>query len=95
MEKEGQITQRTARSRQLTDEREALSREIARLTEQKEAKDAEYDSTVAKLWEEYELSLSDAQELCVEFDSVTELRRLVGEVRRQDPRARQRQRRRH
>ena len=81
MEKEGQITQRTARSRQLTDEREALSREIARLTEQKEAKDAEYDSTVAKLWEEYELSLSDAQELCVEFDSVTELRRLVGEVR--------------
>ena len=36
---------------------------------------------MAKLWEEYELCLSDAQELCVEFDSVTELRRLVGEVR--------------
>lgn len=81
MEKEGQITQRTARSRGLTDERESLSREIARLTEQKEAKDAEYDATVAKLWEEYELSLSDAQALCVEFDSVTELRRQVGEVR--------------
>ena len=36
MEKEGGITQQTARVRKITDEREALGREIARLTEQKE-----------------------------------------------------------
>lgn len=36
--------------RKITDEREALGREIARLTEQKEQKDAEYEQTVAKLW---------------------------------------------
>ena len=41
----------------------------------------EYDQTIAKLWEEYQLTMSDAQPLCVEFESVTELRRQVGEVR--------------
>ena len=67
--------------RRLTDEREALGREAARLTEQKEAKDAEYEQTVAKLWDEYELGLSEAQALCVPFESITELRRNVTEVR--------------
>ena len=81
MEKEGRITQQTARVRKITDEREALGREIARLTEQKEQKDAEYEQTVAKLWEEYELTLSAAQELCVPFESGAELRRQVSEVR--------------
>ena len=81
MEKEGGITQQTARVRKITDEREALGREIARLTEQKEQKDAEYEQTVAKLWEEYELTLSAAQELCVPFERGAELRRQVSEVR--------------
>ena len=81
MEKEGGITQQTARVRKITDEREALGREIARLTEQKEQKGAEYEQTVAKLWEEYELTLSAAQELCVPFESGAELRRQVSEVR--------------
>lgn len=67
--------------RKITDEREALGREIARLTEQKEQKDAEYEQTVAKLWEEYELTLSAAQELCVPFESGAELRLQVSEVR--------------
>ncbi len=81
LEKEGATSQNTALVRRLTDEREALGREAARLAEQKEQKDAEYDSTVAKLWEEYELVLSDAEALCVPFENVTQLRRDVGEVR--------------
>lgn len=81
IEKEGAITQQSAKLRRLTDEREALGREAARLTEQKEAKDAEYEQTVAKLWDEYELGLSEAQALCVPFESITELRRNVTEVR--------------
>ena len=81
VEKEGSITRQNQRLRQLTDEREGLSREVARLTEQKEAKDAEYEQTVARLWEEYELAPGDAEALCVPFDGVTELRRRVAEVR--------------
>ncbi|MBP8855057.1 MAG: chromosome segregation protein SMC [Oscillospiraceae bacterium] len=79
--KEGEITGQTALVRQITDKREELSREVARLTERKTALETEYDQTIAKLWEEYELTLGDAQGLCVEFDTITELRRLVGEVR--------------
>ena len=36
---------------------------------------------MAKLWDEYELGLSEAQALCVPFESITELRRNVTEVR--------------
>ncbi len=81
MEKEGSINQQRQRQRQLTDEREALSREVARLTEQREAKETEYEQTVSKLWDEYELTLPDAEALCVPFETVTDLRRQVAEVR--------------
>jgi len=48
-----------------------MGREMARLAERKAAADSEYDQTVAKLWDEYQLSVSQAEELCVEFDSLT------------------------
>lgn len=81
LEKEGSITRQSARVRELSDQREELSREITRLDERRVALETEYDATTAKLWEEYELTLSDAAELCVPFESVTDLRRQVGEVR--------------
>ena len=67
--------------RALSEEKEQLSKEVARLEERKNALETEYDSTIAKLWEEYELTLSEAAALTVEFSSVTDLRRQVGEVR--------------
>ena len=65
----------------LSEERERMSGEMARLAERKAAAETEYDQTVAKLWEEYQLTPGDAAGLCVEFDSAAELRRLVAEVR--------------
>ncbi len=81
MEREGQITEQTRRSREITEQREALSREISRLDERKKALETEYDQTIARLWEEYELTLSDAEALCVPFESTAELRSQVAEVR--------------
>lgn len=78
---EGEITGQTTRVRQITDKREELSREVARLTERKAALELEYDQTIAKLWEEYELTFNDATQYCVEFDTITELKRIVGELR--------------
>lgn len=78
---EGTITGQTQKVRQITDQREELSKEVARLTERRTALELEYDQTTAKLWEEYELTVNDAQQFCVEFDTITELRRLVGEIR--------------
>nr|WP_207721060.1 chromosome segregation protein SMC [Anaerofilum hominis] len=83
LEKEGSITRQNARMRELTAQREELSREITRLDERRTALETEYDATTAKLWEEYELTLSDAAALSVPFESVTELRRGVAEVRGQ------------
>ena len=81
MEREGEVTEQTRRSRQITEQRESLSREISRLDERKKALETEYDQTIARLWEEYELTLSDAEALCVPFESTAELRSQVAEVR--------------
>ncbi|MDL2324662.1 chromosome segregation protein SMC [Ruminococcaceae bacterium OttesenSCG-928-A16] len=81
IEKEGSITGQTTRERAITAEREDLGREIARLTEQKATLETRYDSTIAQLWEEYELTLSAAEAICVPFTSAAELRREVGELR--------------
>ena len=40
-----------------------------------------YDATAAKLWDEYQLTVSQAEELCVEFDSLTALRAQVADLR--------------
>ena len=74
-------TEATARARAAADEREKMSQEMARLAERKTAAEAEYDQTIAKLWEEYQLSVSEAEKLCVPFENVTALRAQVAEVR--------------
>ncbi len=81
MELEGSISRQSQEIRNITDQREKMSGEMARLAERKAAAEIEYDQSTAKLWEEYQLTMSDAQQLCVEFESVTELRRQVAEVR--------------
>ena len=81
MEKEGEANQKALKVRAITDQREKMSQEMARLAERKAAAEVEYDQTILKLWEEYQLTLTDAQSLCVEFDNAADLRRQVGEVR--------------
>ena len=81
MEKEAEITRLGQENRNLTDEREKMSGEMARLAERRAAAEEELNTTAAKLWEEYQLAESEAEALCVPFDTVTELRRQVSEVR--------------
>ena len=81
LEAEGRSAEQNQQVRALSEERERMSGEMARLAERKAAAETEYDQTVAKLWEEYQLTPGDAAGLCVEFDSAAELRRLVAEVR--------------
>ncbi len=49
-------TEALARARTAADSREEMGREMARLAERKAAAETEYDQTVAKLWDEYQLS---------------------------------------
>ena len=74
-------TETLARARTAADSREEMSREMARLAERKAAAESEYDQIVAKLWDEYQLSVSQAEALCVEFDSLPALRAQVADLR--------------
>ena len=74
-------TETLGRARTAADSREEMSREMARLAERKAAAESEYDQTVAKLWDEYQLSVSQAEALCVEFDSLPALRAQVADLR--------------
>ena len=74
-------TETLVRARTAADSREEMSREMARLAERKAAAESEYDQTVARLWDEYQLSVSQAEALCVEFDSLPALRAQVADLR--------------
>ena len=81
MIQEGLTTRQSQQSRNVTDQREKMSQEMARLTERKAAAETDYDQTVAKLWEEYQLTPHDAEGQCVPFESAADLRREVQELR--------------
>lgn len=81
MEKEGAITQQNQQMRTITQQQEGLTREISRLEEQKKTMEAEYDQTVAKLWDEYQLTFSYAKELCIDFESAIQLKQQVSWIR--------------
>mgnify|MGYP002958230307 CR=1 FL=1 len=81
MEKEAAVTRLTQENRTLTDERERMSGEMARLAERRTAAETELNDTNSKLWEEYQLTEGEARSHCVPFESLTELRRSVAEVR--------------
>ena len=83
MEKEGSISQQMQHQRRVADDREKMSQEIARLNERKAGAEKEYDQVIAKLWEEYQLTLSDAQSLCVPYESLVQLRQEVMQTRSQ------------
>ena len=81
LERQQAETETIARARTSADSREEMGREMARLAERKAAAETEYDQTVAKLWDEYQLSVSQAEELCIEFESLTALRAQVADLR--------------
>ena len=81
LERQQAETETLARARTSADSREEMGREMARLAERKAAAETEYDQTVAKLWDEYQLSVSQAEEICIEFESLTALRAQVADLR--------------
>ena len=74
-------TEALAKGRAASDEREEMGREMARLAERKAAAESEYDQMAAKLWDEYQLTLSQAEALCVEFENINALRVQVADLR--------------
>ncbi len=67
---EQQATAQRQLQRQLSDEKEKSSAEVARLTERHLTMQKEFDDIIAKLWDEYELTKSDAQKISVKIENI-------------------------
>ncbi len=73
---------RTA-EKEKTSEREKLSGELARLSERKINMQNEYESTVNKLYDEYELTRSEAEALNIVIDNIQEAHRTLNSIKAQ------------
>ena len=81
MERQAAESKAQAAARAAAENREDASREMARLSERKSAAEGEYDQLAAKLWDEYQLTPTEAAKFCVEYASLAALRAQVAEVR--------------
>ncbi len=65
------------------DEKENLSGEINRVSERKKSCNADFDKLVGQLWEQYELTRSEAVEQAQQLDDLNEANKRLAELRNQ------------
>ena len=78
---EAQITKLHAAEREISARREQVSRELAGHQAGKAALQGEYDQIIAKLWDEYELTRSQAAQLAQELPGKDKAQRRLSELR--------------
>ena len=67
--------------REKTAKREQISGELARLIERKEVMMREYDEVIAKLFDEYQLTRSEAENLGIEIEKPNEAKKTLSEIK--------------
>ncbi len=67
--------------REKTSRREQIGGELARLTERKEVMLREYDEVIRKLYDEYELTRSEAEKVATEPENPAEAKRTLAEIK--------------
>jgi len=67
--------------REKTMRREQIGGELARLIERKEVMLKEYDDVIAKLFDEYQLTRSEAENLGIEIEKPTEAKKTLAEIK--------------
>lgn len=68
-EYEASATALRRQEREIGDQKEKIASEVARLEEKKLQMQLDFDNIIAKLWDEYELTRSEAQELSFEIEN--------------------------
>ncbi|MGI6260797.1 MAG: chromosome segregation protein SMC [Acutalibacteraceae bacterium] len=81
LQKEQESTQLRASQREKSAESENCGRELARLEEQKNSTQAEYDSIDRKLYEEYDLTRREAEALEIVIENAAEAGRRLAELK--------------
>ncbi len=75
------ITEMNAASKEKTYDREKLSAELVRLEERKNGMEREYEELINMLFEQYELTKAQAEELNIVIDNMTEAKRRLTEIK--------------
>ena len=79
VEKEGVLLRSSERERTL--EREKIGGELARLTERKEVMLKEYDDVIRQLFDEYQLTKSEAENVATQIEKPIEARKKLAETK--------------
>lgn len=80
-QREKEVTERRNGLKAINDDKERISREISRLDEKKISTQHDYDKIIAGLWESYELTRSEAEEIAVNLDSVINAQKRLNELK--------------
>lgn len=64
-----------------TIQREAIGRDLSRLEEKKISLQKEYDDIITKLWEEYELTKREAEEISEKIDNISDAKKRLNELK--------------
>jgi len=78
---EARVTQLRQEEKTANGQKESLSGELARLEERYTAMSGESDGIIAKMWDEYELTKSDAAALAIPLKDVPAAQRRLGELK--------------
>ncbi len=78
---EASTTETRATLKELSLKREKLGTDLAKAEEKKISIQKDYDVLIAKLWEEYQLTRSSAQEIATEVENVTKLKAQLADVK--------------
>ncbi|MCQ2451389.1 MAG: chromosome segregation protein SMC [Clostridia bacterium] len=80
-ETEKQGIELRSKEREQTLAREKIGGELARLTERKEIMEKEYDSCITQLYDEYQLTKSEAEQIAMPIEKPAEARKKLAEVK--------------
>lgn len=69
------------KEKELNSVRELSGRELARLEERKLNLQKQYDDIISKLWDEYELTKRQAEEVSIEIENVTKAQKRLNEIK--------------
>lgn len=65
----------------MNDEKENLSRELAKVSERKISIQKEYDTIISDMWEQYQLSRSEAASIAVEVEDILVAQKQLNEIK--------------
>lgn len=80
-EYETKASQLRSQEREQSASRDTIGQEMARLEERRANVQKEYDEIISRLWEEYELTRREAEEICPRLEDVSTAKRCLNELK--------------